>query len=943
MGHSEEEIILEDRKRKTLDFLKVKYNWLIYVLLAILVWFAYWIRTLNLSGLRDISTGGWALGPDLDPWLFTRWAGYIVTHGSLMVVDTMRAVPLGLDTKGELLLLPYMIAWFHKIAVLFGSTSVVQSADIFPAVMFALTVISFFLLSREIFIDSIGLKKSNIIALISSFFLIILPPLLPRTIAGIPEKESTGFFFMFLALYFFLLAWKSKGTMKTVILSLLTGASTAAMTLIWGGVAYVYFTIGIAIVIAFFLNQFDRNKIFIPIIWLFSSYLMVAPFTERFTALHFFTGTSSLLTIIPILSFFVYAYINKKKINFIENNKYLSRMPKTLLAFIIVLILGFIISLILFGTPFINFQFHQIVDNLVTPITSRLGVTVAENRQPFFDEWANTFGPLVYGIPIFFWLFFIGSIFIVSLLLRNFDKKERRIMITSYVLFLFALVFSRYKSDSFLNGTNTISLTIYALGFIVLSALAYPSLESKGMAKIYLYNVAIVAILIIIYFMLTNNIILVSLLGISLLSLGIISGIGVCSREEYKSLDFGIILLLAFFLLSIVSARGAVRLIMVLVPPTAIIVGYLIVKSFYNASENRNSSKATISLVLAIIVILSSIYSAYYLYKETHDTSQSYAPNAYNQQWQLAMSWVRDNTSENAVFAHWWDYGYWLQSIGNRATVLDGGNAITYWNYLMGRYALTGTSNDEALEFLYSHNVTHFLIDSTDIGKYGAFSSIGSDKNYDRRSYIPTIGKDATQKQETKNGTIYIYNAGIGLDGDLIYEQNGSKIFLPEGRAGLGAITIELDKTGKILSQPHAVFVYQNKQYNLPLRYAYKDSLIDYKTGIEAGIFLLPVFNGQNFDETGAAFYLSPKTVNSQLARLYLYKEDNGFFRLAHSEDDFLVRDLKKAGLTKNDFVVAGGGLRGPIKIWEVSYPSNIKLNPAYLNTSYPSHDIEFA
>ena len=54
----------------------------------------------------------------------------------------------------------------------------------------------------------------------------------------------------------------------------------------------------------------------------------------------------------------------------------------------------------------------------------------------------------------------------------------------------------------------------------------------------------------------------------------------------------------------------------------------------------------------------------------------------------------------NAVFGHWRDYGYWVQTLGERATVLDGGNAKSYWNHLMGRYALTGTSNKEALEFL---------------------------------------------------------------------------------------------------------------------------------------------------------------------------------------------------------------------------------------------------
>ena len=75
-------------------------------------------------GLWDITRDNWTLGPDLDPFLFLRWAKYIVQHGSLMAIDYMRYVPSGFDTRGEMVFLPYSIAWFHKLASFFGSTSV---------------------------------------------------------------------------------------------------------------------------------------------------------------------------------------------------------------------------------------------------------------------------------------------------------------------------------------------------------------------------------------------------------------------------------------------------------------------------------------------------------------------------------------------------------------------------------------------------------------------------------------------------------------------------------------------------------------------------------------------------------------------------------------------------------------------------------------------------
>jgi len=310
------------------------------------------------------------------------------------------------------------------------------------------------------------------------------------------------------------------------------------------------------------------------------------------------------------------------------------------------------------------------------------------------------------------------------------------------------------------------------------------------------------------------------------------------------------------------------------------------------------------------------------------------------------MAWVRENTTETAVFGHWWDYGYWLQTIGERATVLDGGNAMPYWNHMMGRYALTGTDNRQALEFLYAHNTTHFLIDSTDIGKYSAFSTIGSDVNYDRASYIPTFSKNNQATQEKKNSTVYFYQGGVSLDEDIVYEENGTKIFLPAGSAGVGAVFIEKNAGGEIISPPQGIFVYQGKQYSLPLRYAYDKKFIDFGSGIDSGIFLFPRLNqeGNNFgiEEDGALLYLTKRTVKSQLARLYLYKENNPNFKLVHSEDDFVVDSIKSQNPAFDSDFLDYQGFRGPIRIWEIEYPRDIELKEEYLSTDYPA-EIKFA
>src|SRR3989338_8428157 len=133
--------LVEQRKQKIKKLFGK--NLIYYIILAVITLIAVLIRIANIDKLKDIATGTWTLGPDLDPFLFLRWAEYIVEHGSLMALDTLRYAPLGFETRAELVLLPYLIAWFHNIASIFGSTSIEYSAIIFPVFMFALTIIAF--------------------------------------------------------------------------------------------------------------------------------------------------------------------------------------------------------------------------------------------------------------------------------------------------------------------------------------------------------------------------------------------------------------------------------------------------------------------------------------------------------------------------------------------------------------------------------------------------------------------------------------------------------------------------------------------------------------------------------------------------------------------------------------------------------------------------------
>ena len=912
---------IEDKRSENFSkLLKQKKDYIFGLLLVFIIWIGVFIRTRNISKLKDITTGTWTLGPDLDPFLFLRWTKYIVDNGTLMINDMFRYVPLGYNTAGEMKLLAYLIAWFHKFLSFFSLTdSITYSAIIFPVIMFALTTLAFFLFAKKIFYKEEKVIQYSI-ALLATAFFVLIPSLLPRTIAGIPEKESAAFFFLFLAYYFFLEAYTTEKFKKGLLFGVLAGISTGLMALIWGGVLFIFLIVPAAVFFAFLLGKVKKEKIAIYASWLFTSFILMIPFSTRYAPMNlinsFTTGFSIfILAIISFGSFIIHrGWDNKISEKF--------KIPKELSSTIICVIAIIIFVGIIFGPQFIIGKIQNIQNNLIEPSESRFSFTVAENKQPYFEsEWKGSFGPIFMNIPLFFWLFFLGSIFLFSEMMGHLKNKEILILTLGYAIFLTAIVFSRYSPSSIFNGTNSISLIFYFGGVILFLFLFFRTYLQKYKSGDFL---------------------------------------------EFRKIGFTYIFYFLVLTLVIIGARGAIRLIMVLGAIAPVAAAFLTIKVVDNYKKAKVDNKKLFWMIISIIAIVFSLFilignplsilngqgftSWNGFYQQDLASAKSFAPGIYQWQWQNAMSWVRQNTPTDAVFAHWWDYGYWLQSLGERATILDGGNAIIYWNHLLGRHVLTGADENKALEFLYTHNATHLLIDSTDIGKYTAFSSIGADENYDRFSWIPNFFIDRSQTIEDKNETITFYTGGSLLDEDIITVQDGEEIMLPEKNAAIGAIIIKTNDK-KEFSQPEMIIIYSNKQYTLKIRYLYIDStqeLIDFKSGVEAGAFIYPSVNSVtssniDLDYFGAALYLSKRTINSQLAKLYLFNQETSHFKLVHTEEDLILENLKQQKWESQGNFVYYQGIRGPIKIWEINYPSGIESNPEFLERQFPNQELFLA
>jgi len=46
--------------------------------------------------------------------------------------------------------------------------------------------------------------------------------------------------------------------------------------------------------------------------------------------------------------------------------------------------------------------------------------------------------------------------------------------------------------------------------------------------------------------------------------------------------------------------------------------------------------------------------------------------------WIDSLEWIKNNTPKDAVIAAWWDYGYWIQTIAERASLADNSTVIDH-------------------------------------------------------------------------------------------------------------------------------------------------------------------------------------------------------------------------------------------------------------------------
>ncbi len=103
--------------------------------------------------------------------------------------------------------------------------------------------------------------------------------------------------------------------------------------------------------------------------------------------------------------------------------------------------------------------------------------------------------------------------------------------------------------------------------------------------------------------------------------------------------------------------------------------------------------------------------------------------------WLESLEWVKNNTPPDAVIAAWWDYGYWIQTLGERKSLAD--NSTIHTSRIQNIAKMFLSEPDRAWEMLQEMDADYVLI----------FISSQKIQNDPQDFYVLTGGGDESKKQ----------------------------------------------------------------------------------------------------------------------------------------------------------------------------------------------------
>ena len=755
---------------------------------SLIVLLAIYIRYIPASDMEYLQA--------LDSYLIYRFSQHIALDWSFPALDFMRYFPYAFPTYAENLgsfFIPAIFYWMGP----FLFFSYLEWAQLFPALMGGLSVLAVYYIGKEAFDELTGIS--------AAFFLATIAGIMHRSGAGFFQKDPTSAAFMMVSMYFFIRAWKRSSWYSGIGAGLALGLATTS----WGGSSMLWLLYALTIGVMLWINEDIRQLVtaYTPTV------LVGAVLAASINHDRFWLTDLDFLANLAMLGFLWSRYL-VEELDLIKKPYLPYYTPSLSIIGLVTAALSPLYSQTLAdmfirmtrrvtrqssGTDTIAGTVAENTPVTLGELSTQLGAVGVSQAHAFLSEPYNVLlspltaiGGLIANINGAWPLAFIGIVFlsttIVLMLLKKLEFVEDTIADKTFYKIAAVVLVVWIGAFSFVFEDPTSGATFIAAGPAVLALVGgigiLKTLEEFGERKIDIewYHVLIIlwAITNILAASAQSRLVFLASFPTAFMAgymfARVVRNIRSLKPETstYLALSSSIlildILLIIGLLLSGIGFLPAVVAVAILNG-----LGFVIFngKKFDKFSFNTNTVNLGLLGVVILVTVLVNLGSAY-----SAANSLGESPN---ELWMENLDYFNEEASEDSVILSWWDYGYHFQSLGQTASVADGGNLGYYTDgeripYTIAEF-LASDSPEEYGELFEKHSVDYIVLDETMIGKYSAVSQISNrdNENFDTMMQLSTSDNIQDSVTESGNRTIVQYS-GQGMQAYVPVQTDGETV-----------------------------------------------------------------------------------------------------------------------------------------------------------------------
>jgi Uncharacterized membrane protein, required for N-linked glycosylation, COG1287 len=224
----------------------------------------------------------------------------------------------------------------------------------------------------------------------------------------------------------------------------------------------------------------------------------------------------------------------------------------------------------------------------------------------------------------------------------------------------------------------------------------------------------------------------------------------------YRRKDAVGALMVLYLITSVYATASYVRAEELLTPFAAIASAYvlakiietyapIVMKAYRSSAARSETVDWEVGGILLVLLVASVGFFAYQgIVSSNQPPLMLVVGHRVTQDWPAALTWLKYNTPPNSVVASWWDYGYWILTGADRATLADPSTTnTTQIQYL----AVALMSNSSvALKIFKFYHVNYLLIYQP-IASYQGIEYPSSDGDFYKSGAMLTIAASTNFKK----------------------------------------------------------------------------------------------------------------------------------------------------------------------------------------------------